>query len=56
MKPYGGKYLPEESLVYDYRVSKARRTIENAFRILSEKWRIFRRPIRASPETDENII
>ena len=34
----------------------ARRTIENSFGILAAWWRIFRRPIRASPETVDSII
>ena len=56
MKPYGGNGIPENSRVFNYRLSRARRTIENAFGILSAKWRIFRRPIRASPDTVESII
>ena len=56
MKPYGGQNIPETSRIYNYRLSRARRTIENAFGILSAKWRIFRRPIRASPSTVEGII
>ena len=44
MKPYGGKGIPEDSRVFNYRLSRAR---QNAFGILSAKWRIFRRPITA---------
>ena len=56
MKPYSAKNLDEKKLIYNYRLSRSRRTIENAFGILSARWRIFRRPIRANPSTVEKII
>ena len=55
MKPYPGRGLNEEEQVFNYRLSRARRVIENTFGILSARWRIFRRPIRACPETVEKI-
>jgi len=55
MKPYPARNLTEEKRVYNYRLSRARRTIENTFGILSAKWRIFRKPIRASVDTVEAI-
>lgn len=42
MRPYGGKLLSEPKKVYNYRHSRGRRVVENAFGILSSKWRIFR--------------
>ena len=53
IKPYPGSHLILGKRIYNYRQSRARRTIENAFGILAARWRIFRRPIRASPETAE---
>ena len=55
MKPYPGKGLTEEQAIYNYRLSRCQRTIENYFGILSARWCIFRRPIRAAPETDDGI-
>ena len=56
MKPYPGRNLSEEEAVFNYRLSRARRTIKNAFGILAARWRIFRRPIRADVETVDVIV
>ena len=56
MKPYPGKYLDETKRIYNYRLSRARRTIENSFGIMAARWRIYQRPIRASVQTVEKIV
>ena len=55
MKPFPGKGLSEPQKVYNYRLSRGRRTIENTFGILAARWRIFRTPIKANVDLVENI-
>lgn len=56
LRPYPGKTLTPERKIYNYRLSRARRVIENTFGILAIQWRIFRRPINASMKTTEKIV
>lgn len=56
MKPYPGKKLTEEQTVFNYRLSRARRCIENTFGILTMKWLCLRRPMLCTPERAQKII
>lgn len=49
LRPYPGKSgLNPEKSIYNYRLSRARRMIENTFGIISSQWRILRKPIDSS--------
>ena len=50
LRPYGGSNLSIKKRVYNYRLCRARRHVECTFGILSNKWRIFHRPINLNPE------
>lgn len=41
---------------YNYRLCRARRVVENAFGILSQKWRIFLRPIECNVEVAIDVV
>ena len=53
MRHFPGKGADEEKRVYNYRQSRGRRVIENAFGILSAQWRIFQKSIRSTVQNAE---
>ena len=50
MKPYPQKNLSSEKRIFNYRLSRMRRILENAFGILANRWRVFRKPFLLEPE------
>lgn len=55
MKPYPGRGETVETTIFNYRLSRARRTSENAFGILAARFQVFRQPIRTTPENVKDI-
>ena len=51
---FPGAVANEEEKIYNYRHSRARRCMENAFGILPQRWRIFLKLIKASVKNVEN--
>ena len=56
LKPYSRKYTDQQSKVFNYRLSRARTTIERAFGRLTSKWRVIRSHIGFDLETVESIV
>ena len=60
MKPYPrgqcGTKLSEDQLVFNYRLSRARRISENAFGILVQRWRVFDRRMAISDDNTIKVI
>ena len=50
MNPYPQKDLSPDKRIFNYRLSRARRISENAFGILANRWRVFRKPFALQPE------
>lgn len=58
MKPFprSQSLVENEKAIYNYRHSRARRTVENSFGILAAYFRVFFQPIAVKPETADTII
>lgn len=57
MKPYPGTHARgSEKRIYNYRLSRARRIVENAFGILSAVFRVLRKPLLLQPDKASLII
>ncbi|KAF8788060.1 Protein ALP1-like like protein [Argiope bruennichi] len=56
VKPYGGTHLTVEKRIFNCRLCPARRYIECAFGMLSNKWRIFHRPLNVQPQFAKDIV
>lgn len=54
--PFKGDNLRDEEMVYNYRLSRGRRVVENAFGIMCARFRILFRPIEGSPALVNAII
>ncbi len=55
MKPYPREVLGIRERVFNYRLSRARRIIENTFGIAAARFRVFRFPIHARVEMVVNV-
>lgn len=56
MKPFSGRQLSDEEAVFNYRLSRARRCIENAFGILCSKWACLKKTLYCSPDRAQRIM
>lgn len=56
LRPFAGTHLTVEKKVFNYRLCRARRYVECAFGILTNKWRVFHRPLNVQPHFATDII
>ena len=56
MKPYSRRGLSEEQRIFNFRLSRARRVVENAFGILTNRWRVLFTTINQKPQVVESIV
>ena len=56
MKPFSSRQLTVEQRIFNYRLSRARRVVENAFGIMANRFRIFLTTIDLSPEKVKLIV
>ncbi|KAJ8353280.1 hypothetical protein SKAU_G00208490 [Synaphobranchus kaupii] len=56
MRPYPGRQLDEPRRIFNYRLSRARRVVENSFGILASKWEIYQRRIKLQPHNIDKVI
>lgn len=56
MKPFAQKTLNRRRRIFNYRLSRARRIIENAFGILANRFRIFHHSINLTPDRVDVVV
>lgn len=56
MKPYGHRGLQRDERIYNYRISRGRRVVENAFGILAQRWQVLLTTMQPTPPAVQDVI
>lgn len=56
LKPYAQRELTHEKRVHNYRVSRARNCVENAFGLIAARFRILQSAIHLAPEKTSYVV
>lgn len=56
MKPYNHNTLKRDEIIFNYRLSRARRIVENVFGILASRFRILLKTINLNPDKVSTIV
>jgi hypothetical protein len=56
MRPFPGKQSTLSEREYNYRLSRARRTVENTFGVLAARWRVYHTKIATRPTVAKDIV
>ena len=56
MKPYGRRGLDNDMMVANYRISRGKRVLENAFAILANRWRCFLGTLEQGPDVVRLLV
>jgi len=56
MRPYAGQNISEKQIIFNYRLCRARRYVECAFRVVSNKWRILHTALNVSKDFSKDIV
>jgi len=56
LKPYNRSALSDRQRIFNYRLSRARRVVENAFGILCNRFQVYMKPITLEPSKVEDIV
>ncbi|XP_013386500.1 putative nuclease HARBI1 [Lingula anatina] len=56
MKPYSSRGLTKEQQIFNYRASRARRAVENAFGILAQRFQVLLSTMQMLPEAVQDVI